>query len=122
MTRSQRALGVFFIVAGIMHFVMPAPYVGIMPPWLPSPLALVYVSGVFEIAGGAGVMVGRTRRAAGWGLIALLVAVFPANIQMLVNALHAHASPLWCTLLVLRLPLQPLMIWWVHSATLRRHA
>ena len=77
------------------------------------------VSGVFEIAGAAGILLPATRVAAGWGLIALLLAVFPANIQMLVNARAAHASALWTASLVARLPLQVLLIVWVYRTTIR---
>ena len=76
---SRYALALLFVLAGIWHFVHPATYLAIMPPWLPQPLALIYVSGVFEILGGLGLLPARTRRMAGWGLLALLVAVFPAN-------------------------------------------
>jgi uncharacterized membrane protein len=80
-----------------------------MPSWLPHPRALVLLSGACEVAGGLGLLHPRTRRAAAWGLILLLLAVWPANFQMLFNA----GSPAAQTLLFLRLPLQPLMMWWV---------
>ena len=118
-TGSRLLLAAFFSVAGVMHFVAPAPYVAIMPAWLPTPLLLVAISGVFEILGGLGVLPARSRRLAGWGLIALLVAVFPANIQMLRLAYIANASTLWKVGLWLRLPLQPLIIWWVWRAAVR---
>jgi uncharacterized membrane protein len=72
----------FFIVAGIMHFVTPVPYRQIIPPGFPSPALLVVISGICEIAGGAGLLVPRLRRAAAIGLILLLIAVYPANIYM----------------------------------------
>jgi uncharacterized membrane protein len=101
-----------------MHFVVPGRYEGIVPPWLPSPSTLVAVSGVCEIAGGLGILVPLTRRAAGIGLIALLVAVFPANIQMLLNA-RAQDAVWWTQLgLWLRLPLQPLLMYWVWRVAL----
>jgi uncharacterized membrane protein len=112
-------LAAFFMLAGAMHFVRPMPYVGIMPPWLPSAALLVAVSGFAEIAGGAGVLVPATRRAAGVGLILLLVAVFPANIYMLILAIAGAKPRWWQSLLWLRLPLQPLMIWWVWRAAIR---
>ena len=96
-----------------MHFVIPASYVGIMPPWLPWHRELVYLSGALEIAGGVGLLIDRTRHAAGLGLVLLLLAVWPANLQMVLNA-RAADRPLWHeTLLWLRLPLQLLLIWWV---------
>jgi len=110
-------LSLLFIAAGINHFVSPSVYMKIMPGYSPWPLALVYVSGFFEVLGGAGVAVPKFRRAAGWGLIALLVAVFPANVHMLVNADQFPAIPFWA--IVARLPLQGVLIAWVWWATLR---
>ncbi len=103
-----------FIFAGAMHFVVPSRYVGIMPRWIPYPLQMVYVSGIAEMLGGIGLLLPAVRSAAGVGLILLLFAVFPANVQMLLDAIHAHASPLYIALLVLRLPLQPLLIVWIY--------
>jgi len=110
-------LSLLFIAAGINHFVSPGVYMKIMPGYLPWPLALVYVSGFFEVLGGVGVAVRRLRRAAGWGLIALLVAVFPANVHMVVNANQFAAIPFWA--LVARLPLQGVLIAWVWWAAAR---
>ncbi len=112
-------MGAFFVFAGVMHFVKPGAYVRIMPPWMPAPLALVLISGVFEILGGAGVLLPATRLAAGWGLIALLVAVYPANAQMLMNAYAEHWSAWWKLGLWARMPLQPLMIFWVYRSAVR---
>ncbi len=106
----------FFVVAGFGHFVIPSFYLAMMPPWLPAHLLLVQLSGVAEIAGGVGLLVPRFRRAAGIGLILLLVAVFPANIQMLLNA-RAAGTPE--TALWVRLPFQVLFIWWVWVASNR---
>ena len=116
-SRSARALGLFFIAAGVNHFVVPRPYRKIVPPGLGDPALLVAVSGVAEVAGGLAALVPATRRASGWGLMALLVAVFPANIHM---ARHPEAIPglrVPRVLLWLRLPLQPLMVWWAWTAT-----
>lgn len=115
----HRAAGLFFVFAGAMHFVIPGAYRRIVPPYLPAPDALVYASGVAEIAGGAGLIPEATRRPAGWWLIATLVAVFPANVHM---ALHPDEFPrvpggaasLWA-----RLPLQAVFIAWVASAMRR---
>jgi uncharacterized membrane protein len=119
LTWSRLLLAALFVFAGAMHFVAPAPYVAIVPRWLPDAQLLVAISGIFEILGGLGILLPRVRRLAGWGLIALLVAVFPANIQMLRLAYLADASLLWKVGLWLRLPLQPLMIWWVWRAAAR---
>ena len=108
--------GPFFVVAGILHFVIPRTYRRIMPPYVPAPMAMVYASGVAEAAGGAGLMVASQRRRAGWWLIATLIAVFPANLHM---ALHPEEFPeipggapaLWA-----RLPVQALFIAWVRRA------
>lgn len=114
---SRPLLAAIFVFAGVMHFVIPASYVGIMPPWLPWHRALVYASGVAEIAGGLGLLIGRTRRAAGIGLILLLIAVWPANLQMLLNARAADVSTAYEAFLWLRLPLQLVLIWWVWRAS-----
>ncbi len=114
---SRILLGAFFLAAGLLHFLKPKPYVAIVPDALPRKLELVYVSGMAEIAGGAGVLPGPTRRAAGWWLIATLLAVFPANVNMAVNADRYHRIPTW--LLWVRLPIQGLLIAWVWRAAVR---
>ena len=114
---SRIVLAALFAFAGTMHFVIPDQYAAIMPPWLPVHRALVYASGVAEIVGGIGLLVPRTRRAAGIGLILLLIAVWPANLQMLLNARAAGASAWAQTLLLLRLPLQLVLIAWVWRAS-----
>ena len=114
-------IGLGFIFAGVLHFVKPESYLKIVPPWLPAPMALVLISGACEVLGGAGVLLPATRALAGWGLIALLVAVFPANVQMLLDAHASHASRAYQSALVGRLPLQALLIWWVWRAAVRWH-
>lgn len=106
-------LSVLFAGSGLMHLVTPRPYLSIMPAYLPSHEMLVAASGVAEIAGGLGLLIPPTRRVAGWGLIALLCAVFPANIEMLRASMAEGASNWVLILLWLRLPLQPGLIWWV---------
>ena len=111
-TTSRLLLSAFFVIAGIMHFVIPDSYMKIMPVLLPFPRELVWISGLLEIAGGFGLLIERTQRWAAIGLVALLFAVWPANVQMLLNAREQHASALYQLLLWLRLPLQiPLIIW-----------
>ena len=110
-------MAAFFVVAGALHFLRPGAYVGIMPPFLPNPRDLVLISGAAEIAGGAGVLMRATRRAAGVGLVVLLVAVFPANVQMLINH-RGQDMPWWMeAILWIRLPFQGLLIAWVWRAT-----
>jgi uncharacterized membrane protein len=118
--RSPIVLAIFFIVAGCLHFVFPASYMKIIPPWLPWPFALVAISGIAEIAGGLGVLFQRARRLAGYGLILLSLAVLPANVQMLLNAHAAGSGLLWQTLLFMRLPLQLVLIFWIWRATQRQ--
>jgi uncharacterized membrane protein len=105
-------LGLFFIVAGINHFVHPAFYLRIVPPYLPAHGLIVQISGICESLGGVGVLIPRTRRLAGVGLVALLIAVFPANLQM---ALHPglYADIGSALAFYLRLPIQLVAIVWV---------
>jgi uncharacterized membrane protein len=108
---------IFFIVAGMFHFLKPHLYLQIMPPYFPAPQLLVAVSGVAEIAGGIGLLIHPLRRSAGWGLIALLIAVFPANVYMVQypGQFHYAAWILWA-----RLPLQGVLIAWVWFVVIRR--
>jgi uncharacterized membrane protein len=101
---------------GVMHFVNPDPFVKIVPAFLPAPLALVYISGVFEIVLGWLLIPERTRPLGKWGLIALFVAVFPANINMAVNQIQlSPESPMPGWMMWARLPFQLLfvgVVWW----------
>jgi uncharacterized membrane protein len=116
--RSRKLLAALFIQAGVNHFVMPRPYEQIVPPRLQSnKRLLVQVSGVAEVAGGVGVLLPWTRRVSGLGLIALLAAVFPANVYMAREPEHFRRIPRWA--LYARLPLQPLMMLWAWRATRR---
>jgi len=108
---------VVFVGAGLNHFRSMPFYERIVPPSLPRPRLLVAVSGVAEVLGGLGLLVPPLRRAAGWGLIALLLAVLPANIYMATSG-DPHVTlnlPRWA--LVLRLPLQAVLIAWVERAS-----
>lgn len=110
---ARTTFGLFFIVAGALHFLLPGYYEKIVPSYLPAPSALVVLSGLAEIAGGFGLLLRRSRQAAGIGLMLLLVAVFPANVETLRLA-RARGGPAWAEVVLwLRLPLQPLLIWWV---------
>lgn len=105
-------LALFFVSAGINHFVHPGAYERIVPPWLPAPALLVQISGICEILGGIGVLVPNARRFAGMGLIALLIAVFPANVQMAQHP-ELYADIANAQALYIRLPLQIVLIAWV---------
>jgi uncharacterized membrane protein len=114
--RSRGLLAAFFIGSGVNHFLQRRFYEVIVPPSLQDRAReLVDVSGVAEIAGGVGVLLPRTRRLSGMGLIALLAAVFPANLYMARNPERFHKIPQWA--LYARLPLQPLMMLWAWRAT-----
>jgi len=110
-------LGLFFIGSGVNHFVIPKAYQRIVPPGIGDPAMLVTVSGVAEVLGGVGVFVPATRRLSGLGLIALLAAIFPANLHMARNPEKFHKIPRWA--LYARLPLQPLAMVWAWRATRR---
>ncbi|HSI62467.1 MAG TPA: DoxX family membrane protein [Candidatus Saccharimonadia bacterium] len=105
-------LGLLFIAAGANHLLNPAFYLSFMPPWLPWPEAMNYISGAAEIAGGIGVFIPSLRSTAGWGLIALLIAVFPANIHIALHGMHGVDIPTW--VLWARLPFQIVFIAWVY--------
>jgi uncharacterized membrane protein len=114
--RAAVITGVFFVAAGALHFIHPGMYEKIVPPQLGHAPELVAISGIAEIAGGLGLMIPRTRRAAGVGLIVLLIAVWPANIYMAFEANHfAAVAPTW--LLWARVPLQVAMIWWTERVS-----
>ncbi len=108
-------VAILFTVAGALHFVITDKYMRVMPPYLPFPHALVLISGAAEIAGGLGILFPQTRHLAAWGLIALLVAVFPANVFMAQAGIMGPPWVLWA-----RLPLQAVLIWWVWWAGLQR--
>ena len=119
MTRSRLALAAFFSFMGTMHFVIPRQFEAIVPRGIPVREA-VAVSGVAEIAGGLALLHPATRRYSRWWLLALLLAVFPANVHMAVNpeqirGLDLNRIPRWT--LWARLPLQPLAMIWVWRAT-----
>ncbi|MGZ0747420.1 DoxX family protein [Haloparvum sp. AD34] len=110
-------MGVLYVVAGVLHFVVPDLYAQVVPPVFPRPLALVYLSGIAEIALGIGVMVPRTRRLAAWGLVALLIAVFPANVYMATSGVAITGSPAFVddpstTGRWARLPFQVVFVLW----------
>jgi uncharacterized membrane protein len=116
-------LGVAMIGVGVDHFVNPEPFERIVPAWLPAPHALVLISGFFEVMGGVGVLIPQTRRWAAWGLVALYVAVFPANLNMALNHIQLAPTdtlPVWA--MWARLPFQALFIAWAYWFTRREQA
>ena len=116
-SRSRIVLGLSFVGAGLLHFLAPEVYERIMPPYLPVHRELVYASGGAEILGGLGLLGEHTRSASGIGLVLLLLAVWPANLQMLLDA-HAAGKPAWwVALLWARMPLQIPLILWVWRAS-----
>lgn len=114
-------MALVYVAAGVAHFAAPAAYLAVMPPYIPLPLAMIYISGAAEILGGIGVLIpdglvfARTRAAAAWGLVALLVAVSPVHINMCLHPEQFPGIPLWA--IWLRLPLQlPLIVWaWLYT-------
>jgi uncharacterized membrane protein len=107
--------GIAFVVAGALHFTHTRAYEAIMPPYVPRHRESVLISGAAEIAGGVGVLVPQTRPFARWWLLALLAAVFPANVHMALNPQRYRRIPPWA--LWLRLPLQGVFARAVWRAT-----
>jgi uncharacterized membrane protein len=109
------SMAAFYVIAGIYHFVNSLFYKKIMPPWLPGHYTLIYTSGVIEIVLGLLLIPGKTRVVAAWCIIVLLIAVFPANIQMMLNYREEQHPYLWVA--ILRLPLQLLLVAWAYHFT-----
>ncbi len=110
-------MALFYLAAGANHFVNSTFYLPMMPPFLPAPELLIAISGVAEIALGLGLCWRRSRRLAAYGVIALLVAVFPANVYMLYTGGAGYHFAYWG--LVARLPLQLVLIYWAYTQTRR---
>lgn len=108
-------MAALYVVAGINHFVNPIFYKKIMPPWVPWHYPLIYISGGVEILLGLLLIPAPTRKLAAWGIIVLLLAVFPANVQMMLNYWHNNNPNVWIA--ILRLPLQLLLIAWAYQFT-----
>jgi uncharacterized membrane protein len=113
-------MAIAYTIAGIIHFTNPEPYLKIMPPYLPAHELLVQLSGFAEILLGLSLMIPRTRVLAAWGVIALLIAVFPANVYMLQVGGEAFNIPQW--VLIARLPVQGLLIAWAYIYTRKNSA
>jgi len=108
-------MSAMYILAGIMHFVKPKPYLRIMPSYLAYHLPLVYISGVFEIISGALLLFPSTQSIGAWGIIITLIGVFPANVHMLEK--NRVKNKLYILALWLRLPLQAGLIYWAWLYT-----
>jgi uncharacterized membrane protein len=106
---------VFYILAGLNHLVNPLFYMSIMPGWVPLPLQMVYLSGICEVLFALLLLPAATRRMGAWLIIILLLAIFPANIQMAINFRSAGDPHLWVA--IARLPLQLVLIWWAWVYT-----
>ena len=105
----------FYLAAGIFHFYRPGFYLKIMPPWLPWHHQFIYITGIAEIILGLLLLPAVTRSIAAWGIIILLIVVFPANIQMAINYWNQQNPWLWIA--VARLPLQLVLIGWAWQYT-----
>ena len=116
-TLSLYALAALFVGAGVAHFVWPEVFVPLVPPYLPRPLLLVYLSGVAEVGGGIGVLVPTLRVYAGWGLLLLLCAILPVHVYMARHPGVFAQIPRWA--LFARLPLQFVLMAWVYAAACR---
>lgn len=108
-------LGVIFVIAGALHFILTTVYMKIMPPYLPQPRLLVQISGALEMIGGLGLLQPATQRYGAWLLIAVLIGVMPANVQMALHPERWRSIPQW--MLWARLPLQLPLIWWTWLYT-----
>ncbi|MBA3693731.1 MAG: DoxX family membrane protein [Acidobacteria bacterium] len=107
------ATGLTFIFTGATHFLMPGKFMEMMPPFIPAPHLMIYASGVFEIMGGIGLIVPTTKRPAAYGLAALLIAVFPANIYVALSKVQLGGFMNYSFYQWLRLPLQIVLVGWI---------
>jgi uncharacterized membrane protein len=107
------ATGIAFIFTGVSHFMIPEKFMEMMPPFLPAPVFLIYLSGIFEILGGIGLIIPATKHLAAIGLILLLLAVFPANIYVALNNVQLGGFMNYAVYQWLRLPMQIVLIAWV---------
>lgn len=112
-TLSLYAIAAMFVAAGIAHFVRPQIFIPLVPPYFPAPKALVYLSGVAEIAGGVGVLIPAVQVYAGWGLIVLLLALLPVHTYMARHPDAFSSVPTWA--LYARIPLQFVLMGWVYA-------
>ena len=117
---ARLVLALIFAIAGILHFTHTHKFVQIVPPFIPVPEAMVYISGVCEILGAVGLLISRYSRLAAFGLVLLLIAVFPANVYMAVKNIQLGGIMNNPVLQWVRLPFQGVLIWWVLWCTEKR--
>ena len=115
-------MGLFYLTAGVGHFTNSGFFLQIVPPFLPAPGLLVVLSGVAEVVLGIGVMLPATRKVAAWGVVALLTAVYPANLYQALYNPTLVDPPAWMgqptqAALYVRLPLQFVLMWWAWRYT-----
>jgi uncharacterized membrane protein len=110
-------LAVCMVIAGILHFVVPDPFIRIVPGGLPAPAALVFISGAIEILLGIGLLIPAVRQQAAWGLVILFIAVFPANLNMAINGIEIAGIPNTWWFQAIRLPFQFVLIAWAYWYT-----
>ena len=111
-------MAVFYFLAGINHFIKPEFYLKLIPEFLPAHIVLNYVSGICEIVFAVLLLPIKTRRYAAWGIVLLLIAVFPANIKMFIDFWESDHPGVWIS--AIRLPLQLVFIWWAWIYTKQR--
>ena len=112
---SRLVMCLLYIAAGINHFIQPLFYIKIMPGYFPIPLALIYISGVCEIAFGILVFFKKYRKTACWLIIAMLIAFLPIHIQMLIDNYSKNGLLFWIS--VIRIPLQFVLILWAFKVS-----
>ncbi|PSN10584.1 hypothetical protein C7271_25815 [filamentous cyanobacterium CCP5] len=110
-------LAVCMVVAGVLHFVVPQPFIRIVPGFLPAPAALVYISGAIEVLLALGLLLPSTRRLSAWGLVLLFIAVYPANLNMAINHIQISGIPDAWWFQAIRLPFQFVLIAWAYWFT-----
>jgi len=111
---SRILISLIFIFIGILHFKMTEKFILIVPPIIPYAKEVIYISGIFEVLGGVGILIPKLKRQAAFGLILLLIIVFPANIYMALYNIRLGGILNNSILQWLRLPLQVIFIWWVY--------
>lgn len=114
-TVARVVLAVLYALAGVLHLALPAPFVGIVPPWVPHPATVVLLTGIAELAGAAGLLQPRSmrlRHAAAWGLAAYALCVWPANVQHMLLDAARPGHGLGLAYHIPRLMAQPVLIWW----------